>query len=223
MIVLYVYIATHNRKDFFKHFLKPLFVQTDRDFKVLIVDNRSTDAFVDSVASLSKPITGLCQQSKEPATVRNIGMGVAKRHYVTFLETVDICFSSTFRTYRAVIPRSHDPAALIIAVTQPFRFESALEPLTLSEVVVEPIDDFFASSRVSLWYGANVIAVQAVQWRTSGGFISECINAEDRGCLFRLCIIPSFAHVLAHRTLGCRVRESNAMPIVSRTLARFRG
>jgi len=217
-VLFSVVIPVYNRKELLKDTLQSVFSQSDRDFEVLVVDDGSTDGSVDLVASLPEPITLLRQQNKGPGAARNLGMSVAQGDYIAFLDSDDIWFPWTLATYRAIIQRTHEPA-LIIAATKPFRSASDLEPLKPLDVAVESFDDFFASSRVSMWHGASAIVVNSKHARAVGGFTDEWVNAEDTDFLFRLGVAPGFAHVLAPCTVGYREHESSALSNFSRTFA----
>ncbi len=219
MVVLFsVVIPVYNRKDLLKATLQSVFSQNDRDFEVLVVDDGSTDGSIDFVASLPEPITLLRQQNKGPGAARNLGLSVARGDYVAFLDSDDIWFPWTLATYRAVIQRTREPA-LIIAATKPFSFASDLEALRPSDVAVEKFNDFFASSRASMWHGASAIVVNATHARAVGGFTAEWVNAEDTDFLFRLGDAPGFVRVLAPCTVGYRQHESSAVSNFSRTFA----
>jgi glycosyltransferase involved in cell wall biosynthesis len=86
-----VIIPTYNRVDVLYYALNSVFNQTCQDFEVFVVDDASTDATQEFMASIKDPRVHYIrfESNRKAAAARNAGMEQARGDYIAFLDSDD--------------------------------------------------------------------------------------------------------------------------------------
>jgi glycosyltransferase involved in cell wall biosynthesis len=136
-----VIIPTYNRRDLVQRALESVFVQTYRDFEIMVVDDGSTDD-TRAVVEGRDRVRYLCQANAGPASARNLGIRHARGGIIAFLDSDDVWWPDFLETQLDVL--SHYPeVALVCARSVVEGKEAKYFPL---EVRSEPLD-----------YAANIV------------------------------------------------------------------
>lgn len=84
-----VIIPSYNRKDMLKSALDSVFVQSMKDFEVIVIDDGSDDGTEEMVAGYGKAIIYLWQKNSGVSNARNQGITTAKSPYIALLDSDD--------------------------------------------------------------------------------------------------------------------------------------
>ena len=85
-----VVIPTLNRREFLKEAIDSVLDQTFQDFKLIVVDDGSTDDTNGLVKDYKNTkIKYICQDTEGPASARNMGIKISKGTYIAFLDSDD--------------------------------------------------------------------------------------------------------------------------------------
>ena len=85
-----VIIPTYNRADSVLDTLSSCFAQSCEDFEIVVIDDGSTDATLETLNSVDDPrLVVISQENAGPAAARNRGMRQARGQYVAFLDSDD--------------------------------------------------------------------------------------------------------------------------------------
>lgn len=90
-----IVIPTYNRQEFILATLATVFIQTFKDFEVIVVDNCSTDntyQYLKPFIDQQKLVFIQHEQNLERASSRNTGMKHARGEYLTFLDSDDFMY-----------------------------------------------------------------------------------------------------------------------------------
>ena len=109
-----VIIPTYNRKALVLEALESVFVQTYRDYEVVLVDDGSTDGTQTAVASLGNGIRYLYQENAGEARARNYGLSAARGDIVAFLDSDDQWTPELLESEVGIL-KSHPEVALACA------------------------------------------------------------------------------------------------------------
>ena len=85
-------IPTYNRKDYLRETLNSVFVQTYKDYEIVIVDDGSTDGTDQMIKQLDYPIRYFWQKNKGEPVARNKLLELAESDYITFIDSDDLLF-----------------------------------------------------------------------------------------------------------------------------------
>jgi glycosyltransferase involved in cell wall biosynthesis len=86
-----VIIPTYNRSDMVKEAISSVLAQTEPDFEIIVVDDRSTDDTRTVIENLpDKRVSYFYKTNGGPASARNFGLAKAGGRYVTFLDHDDL-------------------------------------------------------------------------------------------------------------------------------------
>jgi len=83
-------IPTYNRKDYLQETLESIFVQTYKDYEIVIVDDGSTDGTEEMIRNLDFPVTYYWQQNSGDAAARNKLIELAEGDYISFIDSDDL-------------------------------------------------------------------------------------------------------------------------------------
>ncbi len=85
-------ISTYNRKDYLKETLESIFVQTYKDYEVVIVDDGSTDGTSQMIKQSNYPVRYFWQNNSGVSKARNKLIELAEGEYITFIDSDDLLF-----------------------------------------------------------------------------------------------------------------------------------
>jgi len=100
-----VVIPVFNGASFIARAVDSVFVQTCKDFEIIIVDDGSTDDTGAVLAELAKTSEIIClhQKNAGPAQARNAGIQSATGEYIAFLDCDDIWFPEKLEAQLAIL------------------------------------------------------------------------------------------------------------------------
>jgi len=84
-----VVIPTYNSAPYIAKTLESVFVQTYKDYEVIIVDDGSTDDTREVLKPFLHRIRYIYQDNRGPAAARNMGIRLAEGEYIAFLDSDD--------------------------------------------------------------------------------------------------------------------------------------
>lgn len=103
-----VIIPTFNRLALLREALDSVAAQTFQDFEVIVVDDGSTEAIAEGVASHSTSPRVIRQPNAGPAAARNRGIAAANADVVAFLDSDDLWLPGKLATYIDRMKREPD-------------------------------------------------------------------------------------------------------------------
>jgi hypothetical protein len=157
------------------------------------------------------------QSNAGPGAARNRGLQEARGQYICFLDSDDLWFPWTLKTYLKVIGQQNKPSFLL-ATAQPFSDTALLlQSVRETEPAVDRFADFFSTAAVSFWHGCSAVVVRADVLRAAGGFTQRNINAEDTDLWLKLGDAPGFVHLRSPTTVGYREHPASAVADMSKT------
>lgn len=83
-------VPTYNRKDYLRETIDSIFIQTYKDYEVIIVDDGSTDGTDDMLKNFGLPIRYYRQENQGDAAARNKLIELAQSKYITFIDSDDL-------------------------------------------------------------------------------------------------------------------------------------
>jgi len=213
-----IIIPTYNREHLVRRTLESVFAQSFTDFEVIVVDDGSTDATLDVVATFGDRVKILKQANQGPGLARNLGARHATGQYLAFLDSDDLWFPWTLRFFAQTI-KQHNFPALISGNPLPFVSESDLAAVTESPAHVDQYADYFASPYRQVCPSACAMLVTSQAFNTVNGFAKEWVNGEDSELFIRLGEQPNFICVRAPWTVGYRTTPGSLIGNLDRTFA----
>ena len=109
-ISISVVIPVHNRSDLISGTLNSVAQQDASQVEVIVIDDGSIDQTVESIDGHPCCLKLIRQFNAGPAAARNTGIAAASGEYIAFLDSDDLWFPWTLKTYRHVIEEYGYPA-----------------------------------------------------------------------------------------------------------------
>jgi len=103
-----VCIPTYNRKDYLKETLESVFAQTYKNYKLVIVDDGSTDGTEETIQQIDFPIRYYWQENAGDAAARNKLIELAQTQYITFIDSDDLLMPDALERMMEVMTREKD-------------------------------------------------------------------------------------------------------------------
>lgn len=97
MPIVSICVPTYNRKQFLKAALDSIYMQTYRDYEVVVVDDGSTDGTEMFVQSLSLPLRYIRQPNQGATGAKNTLISEARGRYIMFLDSDDILYADSLQ------------------------------------------------------------------------------------------------------------------------------
>lgn len=107
-----VCIPTYNRKDYLKETLESIFVQTYKDYEIVIVDDGSTDGTEEMIQHINFPIRYYWQENAGDAAARNKLIELAQAKYITFIDSDDLLMPNALERMMEVM--THEKEDVVI-------------------------------------------------------------------------------------------------------------
>lgn len=199
-----VVIPTYNRLSLLKEALASVGAQTFTDCEVIVVDDGSTDGTAEWLRQQPR-LRSFVQTNRGPGAARNRGAKEARGKYLAFLDSDDVWFPWTLKTFADAIERYHQPALLFGSSSEYFEGRGAgIENASNMSIDCKHFSDYLASSECALFVGSGNCAVNRAQFLSSEGFVEGLLNAEDIDLFLRLGACPGFVQILKPFTLAYR-------------------
>lgn len=101
-------IPTYNRKEYLKETLASVFAQTYKDYKIVIVDDGSTDGTEEMIKQLDFPVRYYRQENSGDAAARNRLIELAEAEYITFIDSDDLLMPNALERMMDVMKREKE-------------------------------------------------------------------------------------------------------------------
>jgi len=196
-------IPVFNRAVLIRATLDSVLAQDLPDQEVIVVDDGSTDATLETLATYGDRIRVLQQKNSGPAVARNLGIRHATGQYIATFDSDDLWFPWTLATYAEAIQR-HGTPAFIAGAQFVFRNQSEVGAVQPAPLRAEYFDDYLASGDQWRWFGASSFVLRADAVRAVGGFSTEWINADDADLALRLGTTRGFVDIQSPATFAYR-------------------
>ena len=203
-----VIIPTYNRARYIRATLDSLQAQEFTDYETIVVDDGSTDSTL-SILSETPWVRVLRQENKGPGAARNLGASQCSGQYIAFLDSDDVWFPWTLKTFAEAIRVQNEPD-LVAAKLFEFYHERELESVKEEPLKVDIFQDYYSTSRMGYFVGACMMVLRKSVFEESGGFTNAPIYAEDCDLALRLGLVRRFVQILSPVTLGYRQHQTNA-------------
>jgi glycosyltransferase involved in cell wall biosynthesis len=109
MPLVSICIPTYNRKGYLKETLESVFVQSYKDYEVVIVDDGSTDGTGEMLKQLGCDIRYHWQENAGDAAARNKLIELAAGKYITFLDSDDLLMPDAIERMTIVLQQEAEP------------------------------------------------------------------------------------------------------------------
>ncbi|MGA9778114.1 MAG: glycosyltransferase family 2 protein [Limisphaerales bacterium] len=212
-----IVIPTYNRLSLLQEALDSVWLQKFTDYEVIVVDDGSTDRTWEDLQKLGSRVHARRQQNAGPGAARNLGAKHATGEYFAFLDSDDLWFPWTLKTYQQLIGQYQRPAFL---AGKPLRFreENVMRAIVSSEPQAVLFPDYLASGDEWRWWGVSSFVVRRDAFEAVGGFTNKWVNGEDADLALRLGTARGFVQVTNPATFAYREHDSNTMKNLPKTL-----
>jgi glycosyltransferase involved in cell wall biosynthesis len=217
MPIFSIIIPTYNRLPYLKKTLNSILEQSFTDYEIIVVDDGSTDETVNYLRELGGCVELLRQDNRGPGAARNLGVEHARGEYVAFLDSDDLWFPWTLKTYAAIIERTGSPAFIS---GNHFRFtdEASIEKVIETPLGFNLFRDYLASGDEWRWWGVSSFIIKTELVKRCGGFTENNINCEDADIALKLGEAPLFVQITFPYTFAYREHLSNVTKNFTKTL-----
>jgi len=218
-----VIIPTYNRANMIGQTLDSVLNQQDiarDDLEIIVVDDGSTDDSdrVLSEYERSHGVRVVRQINRGEGAARNSGLQFATGEYVANLDSDDLWFPWTARTYRKAI-EDHGRPSLVTGKQREFRDIAEVPRITEGKFEVEVFDDYYAGWDAWRFYGTSSFVVRRENLLEVGGFAGGWGVAEDADMGMKFGVSPGFVHFLSPATFAYRIHGGNIMNNPARVYA----
>ena len=198
-----VVIPTHNRLSLLQRTLASVRRQSHADYEIIVVDDGSTDATREWLASNSGSLRVVQESNRGPGAARNVGAREARGEYIAFLDSDDLWFPWTLETFARAIEEHKRPHIVGGAFVE---FADERELLTVRE---EPYQtswfvDYIASHRYPYYVGSGTCVLHREVFAGATRFLEDRLNGEDHDLILQLGVHPGFVRIRTPVTLAWR-------------------
>ena len=197
-----VVIPTYNRLALLQRTLASVRRQSYADFEVIVVDDGSTDATREWLASQGGDLRVLEQSNRGPGAARNLGAREAGGDYVAFLDSDDLWFPWTLDVFARAI-KEHGSPHILGGNFVEFTDEAVLRAVREEPYQTAWFEDYIASCRYPYYVGSGTCVLHRGALARAK-FLEDRLNGEDHDLILQMGILPGFVRVLAPVTLAWR-------------------
>lgn len=212
-----VVIPTYNRAELLRHTLESVFAQEFKDFELIVVNDGSTDNTESVVSDWGDKIRMLHANNSGPGSARNLGINHTEGEYVTFLDSDDLWFPWTLKSYFEVIQKAGAPSFI---AGKPFVFDDLAEinRVASADITYDCFEDYFASGDEWRWWGVSSFVIKASALKACGGFVEMNINGEDADLALKLGEARGFVQITSPYTFAYRNHSANVTKDTAKTI-----
>jgi hypothetical protein len=197
-----IVIPTYNRLSLLQRTLASVRRQSHADFEIIVVDDGSTDATREWLASHGGSLRVFEQPNRGPGAARNVGARAARGEYVAFLDSDDLWFPWTLDVFACAI-REHGRPNILSGEFVEFTDEAELLAIRQGAYDALWFRDYISSSRYSYSVGSGTCVLRR-EGLAGMRFLEDRLNAEDHDLILRMGTLPGFVRILAPVTLAWR-------------------
>lgn len=216
MVFFSTIVPVYNRAELIKYTLDSILDRQEEDTEIIVVDDGSTDGTLKTLESYGNKIKVFKQKNKGPGAARNLGISYATGKYITFIDSDDLWFSWTLSTYKEAIIKNNFPA-FIAGESILFSSEKEVRSIKCFSLTLQFFDDYYSSSKQSLWLLPGAVAIKADILREAKGFTNKWINGEDSELWLRLGTAEGFVKIQSPPVLAYRQHLNSAVANNSKT------
>lgn len=213
-----IIMPTFNRAELLREALDSIAAQEFTRFEVILVDGGSTDETESVAATYGQRVRLVRQPRQGPGAARNCGCRYATGEYLTFLDSDDLWFPWTLKTFVEIIERERRPSWVMGRALEFNRIE-AFQSISQEPLNYMAFCDYLSSFEAAAWVPGCCMAIRRESFEKVGGFTNECIGGEDSDLALRLGAQTGFVRVMAPFTVGYREHETNTVKMFDRSLA----
>jgi glycosyltransferase involved in cell wall biosynthesis len=203
-----IVIPAYNRGSYIRATLDSVRAQEFTDYEVIAVDDGSTDETL-SIIREHAWVRVLQQDNKGPGAARNYGVSQTSGLYIAFLDSDDLWFPWTLKTFSKAIANQNYPD-LVAGKLLKFHDDYELQQIQNEPFKIDVFEDYYAASKERYFVGACIMVVRRAKFLEVGGFRNQPVYAEDCDLALRLGLVRGFVQVLSPTTLGYRQHATNA-------------
>lgn len=210
MVFFSIIVPVYNRADLIQQTLNSILNQKFQDLEIIVVDDGSTDGTLKALTKYGDKIRVFQQQNKGPGAARNLGIAHARGQYITFLDSDDLWFPWTLSKYKEAILKNNFPT-FMVGESVSFWSEDEIESIQNCDLTFHSFDDYYSSSKQSLWLLPGGVAIKADILRQAKGFTNKWINGEDSDLWLRLGTAKGFVRIQSPPVLAYRQHPNSAV------------
>jgi glycosyltransferase involved in cell wall biosynthesis len=208
-----VVIPVYNTEQFIAETIRSVLDQTYSDLEIIVVDDGSTDASPQIIASFGKAVRYLRQDNSGQAVARNRGVSIARGEYIGFLDSDDVCLPRRFEK-QSMILDTMKHIGVVTSDMQYYSEQGEVEPELIKGYC--PDDPFSRIFRAGFVFMPSTLLVRKEAFERSGGFDERQRGWEDFEWPTRLLEVTQAYNIEEPLTLYRRhpVRYSNSSRVV---------
>jgi glycosyltransferase involved in cell wall biosynthesis len=216
-----VLIPTYNRPAYTRQAIDSVLSQTFTDYELIVIDDGSTDRTPDLLRSYGSRIQALRQENQGPEMARNRGAFEANGEYLVFLDSDDLLFPHSLKTYDRIV-RVLDSPALILGAMTYFRQR---QPIQCSAGQADDIKVLiyrdYLSKDIGIGISNSKIVVRKSVFDQVGGLrltTPATFQFDDYHFLLRAGTYGPCVIVVQPDTVAYRIHESNTVGDVEKMM-----
>jgi hypothetical protein len=186
-------ILSYNRRDLVRLAVESVLAQEFTDYELLIVDDCSTDGSAELLSEYSdRARVVILEKNLGEMGARNVVLEEARGRYVAFLDSDDLWFSWTLKTFAQVL-RERDWPQMVSGLPYHFRDLRELQDIPQGAPQHRAYEHYVCGS---MYFGVMNCVFLTEAARKIGGFKDLRVVGPDSDFLFRFPLGGGFAQVL---------------------------
>jgi len=201
-----VVVPTYNRLKFLTKAIESIRNQTYDGYEIIVVDDGSTDATPNYLATVGNDVKWLRQENKGAAAARNLGAAKARGLYIAFLDSDDVWLPWVLATVHEVILQHKEPSLICVRTME---FEGSMPDVRYDELMIESSHDFLETTCKPSYVGSGALVIKRSVFERIGGFDEDITVGEDFDLFLRAGLESSFVRVVSPIMLAYRRHMTN--------------
>lgn len=206
-----VVMPVYNAGDYLAHAIDSIRIQNYRPLQVILIDDGSTDGFVDKIIEEDPDIDVLKQANRGPGAARNAGIEIAHGEFLAFLDADDLWVENKLKRQVQILTERHDADIVLGYVEQFHSPELTEEETRKTPVTPGKTPGYLCGSMLIRRESFHRVGWFETKWKT-GEFVDWYARATDAGLVSVL---------LPEVVLRRRVHRSNLTLREGASKARF--